>query len=97
MIFLSVLEASQDIFEGELCVVFDGGGETDVFVSQGEGVPRCLVELVDEEVEGLEVGREDRVVRLVEGATGQVLAGVDRLLQLGCLRLPGRQLDEEFV
>jgi hypothetical protein len=52
---------------------------------------------VDEEVEGLEVGGEDRVVRLVEGATGQVLAGVDRLLQLGCLRLPGRQLDEEFV
>jgi hypothetical protein len=78
-------------------VVFDGRGEADVFVSQGQGVPRCLVELVDEEVEGLKVGGEDRVVRLVEGATGQVLAGVDRLLQLRCLRLPGGQLDEEFI
>lgn len=52
---------------------------------------------MDEDVEGFKVGDEHWVVRLVEGATGEILARVHSLLQLSCLRLPGSDLYEEFI
>ena len=41
----SSLQPTQNIFEGELGETVEGGGETDVLVTQGEGVTRRLVEL----------------------------------------------------